>query len=271
MEKSPPDFKDGYILGAHHRAEALGFKPEIIPYSDLNYSPERLNKMLWTRAISGLLVLPLTEHDTLAGIDFTHLATASVDPSVHEPLIHRAQPNYFMGMRLALETLRRKGYNRTAFCSLDTEINNIGNEWLGGFNGWQRMLPPMERGDAYIIGDITVPREKKGIVYPWGPDHFVQWVKDNRIEAIISNDRFFFDWIEDAGIGPPVTGLAALGYSDTNTKVSGVLQHGERVGAAAVDLIVSQIYRNEYGLPESRKTIMIDPSWQEAETTPPKK
>ncbi len=42
---------------------------------------------------------------------------------------------------------------------------------------------------------------------------------------------------------------------------AGIDQNGERVGAAAVDLVVEQLHANEFGLPQNPKTVLIEGRW----------
>jgi DNA-binding LacI/PurR family transcriptional regulator len=73
--------------------------------------------------------------------------------------------------------------------------------------------------------------------------------------------------MREAGIKvPDEIGFAGLSWDEQRADVTGIDQCQHLIGAAAVDLVVSQIYRNEYGLPEAMKTVFIDGVWREGET-----
>lgn len=245
-----PDYSTAYREGAEARARQLGFSTEVFRLTDVGFSLSRLNQILWTRAIHGLLILPLYQDIDLSEIEFNHLAAATVDPSLHRPRLHRAQPNYFQGMQLCLDVLHQRGYRRPAFCSIHDEILSIATEWLGGFAGWQSIQEPDAAPRVYVMTE-------------WGYQAFHRWLRSAKPDVVISNDHFFHDWAAKAGIAS-----ATLGVSEDTPNLSGIKQPNELVGAAAVDMIVAQIHRNEYGLPEDIKTLLIECTWVEKSSAP---
>jgi len=54
----------------------------------------------------------------------------------------------------------------------------------------------------------------------------------------------------------------------SNRKLSGLDQNWGLAGAAAVDSVVAQIHRNERGIPDIPKTLMVEGRWIEGETAP---
>jgi LacI family transcriptional regulator len=47
---------------------------------------------------------------------------------------------------------------------------------------------------------------------------------------------------------------------------AGVDQNNRAVGAAAVDLVVGQLYRNECGIPEVAKVVQVESRWVDGPT-----
>ena len=50
---------------------------------------------------------------------------------------------------------------------------------------------------------------------------------------------------------------------------AGIDQQAKEVGAATVDLVVTQLQNNEFGLPKHPKTMNIDGIWREGNTLLP--
>jgi LacI family transcriptional regulator len=246
-----------YQNGARRRAAEHGFTAEVFHLHALDYSLKRLKKILWTRSIFGLLVLPVPLGFDLTGFDFSRLASATVDPTLHNPSLHRAESNYFQGMQLALEELERRGYWKAAFCTTRMEQNLLGHDWLGGFTAWQAMRDENLRMSAYIGEN-------------WEEKPFRKWLKENKPDAIVTNTPLFFSFASRAGFFPPKVAHVSLAAGDDAPGMAGVCQNQENVGAAAVDIIVAQIHRNDYGLPKLRKTILIDSSWLDGDSAPGK-
>jgi LacI family transcriptional regulator len=48
--------------------------------------------------------------------------------------------------------------------------------------------------------------------------------------------------------------------------VAGALQNRRAAGAVAVDLVVAGINRNEYGIPETPKNLLLDATWADGIT-----
>ena len=246
-----------YQHGAMRRAAEHGFAAEVFHLHALDYSLKRLNKILWTRSIFGLLVLPVPLGFDLTEFDFSRLASATVDSTLHDPSLHRAESNYFQGMQLALEELERRGYRKAAFCTTRMEQNLLGHDWLGGFTAWQALRDETLRMSPYIGEN-------------WEEKPFRKWLKENKPDAIVTNTPIFWSFATGAGFAPPQVAHVTLCAGDDAPGMAGVCQNRHNVGAAAVDIIVAQIHRNDYGLPKLRKTILIDSSWLDGDSAPRK-
>jgi LacI family transcriptional regulator len=250
--KGSRDFARAYREGAIARAQMLGFKAEIFQLYEINNSLVRLTRVLWTRSIVAVLVMPVQMGIDLSGFCFDNIAAATVDPALKKPLLHRAQPHYFQGIQLALTTLESRGYRRIAFCTTRNEVQSIGKEWLGGFMAWQALKPKGKRMDACI--DI------------WDEAKFHKWLALHRPDAIVTNIPDFFWWARSGGWHPPEIAFATLADDEDVPEISGIHQNNHQVAAAAIDSIVAQINRNEYGLPSQPKTVLIQGRWHEGET-----
>jgi LacI family transcriptional regulator len=246
-----PDYGIDYRAGAKARAEALGFRVELFVLAKLGGSLRRLRQVLDARGIVALLVLPVPTDFDLSGFDFNGLAVATVDPTLHQPVIPRAEADYFGGMQLALDELAARAYRRPAFCTTRREVDYIGRQWLGAFTGWQALRSSTDRMAPYVGHD-------------YDEEDFGQWLAEARPDALVVNSFCFLTWARKRGLRAPKTGGVALGINPQERPgLAGVKQNGEEVGAAAVDMIVTRIYRNEYGLPAKTKRLVVEATWFE--------
>lgn len=251
--KGSTTLSSDYRKGAEKRAKEHGFKPEVFALRDIDFSFKRLNQMLWTRAISGLLILPVPLGFDLSGLDFSRLATSTVDPTLHSPRLHRAEPDYFQGMQLCLRVLEERGYKRITFCTTRHEVSLLDEEWLGGFTGWQALKPDAERMDPFIGDD-------------WEAGPFKKWFKKHRPDAVIANSHIYFKFCREMGCHPPKVAYVALNAGSDYPSMAGISQNQNLVGAAAVDTILAQIHRNDYGLPDTPKKLLIQGTWLEGDS-----
>lgn len=257
LSEGQQSFFQEYAEGARSRAHALGFGTEMIRFRDLQGSVTVLNRILRARGLVGLLVLPVPDGTDLSAISYQYLAAATVDPSLRHPDMHRATPDYFQSMELILNKLTQLGYRRIAFCTHEDEVARIAHRWLGSYHRWQAS---------------TGTNIQPYIAANWESRDFIRYLRAEKPDALVSNSGLvFMQWAREAGFRfPEDIAFANLGAKASDPQFAGVDQNGERVGAAAIDLIVAQIYRNEFGLPEYPKSVSIRSRWVDGTSVPPR-
>jgi len=282
-----PFWLQQYREGITERASQLGYKPEQISFHDMANEPRQVHKVLTARGIRGLLVLPVPYGTDLTGLDFSHLAGATIDFSLKEPKLNRSAPDYFEGMRLALNRLTERGYHRIGFCTHKGENTLVGSRWQGALMVWQSQIRHKDRLAMHVnsfdqLHAATLTMRKAEEYWADKRDEFARWLKRCNPEVVLSNDFFFFDWLRGMGVDVPgEIRFASLSVdpdpreqsrfrgketSRTRETLTGINQHHRSVGAAAVDLIVGQFNRNDYGLSHPEKTVLIESRWSNGDT-----
>ena len=78
-------------------------------------------------------------------------------------------------------------------------------------------------------------------------------------------------WLREAGIAVPrQVASALLDWHGQYGDIAGADQNNALVGAAAVDILITQLRHNERGIPEHPRTTMIDSTWHDGATVPPR-
>ncbi len=262
-DQRPPwaDFDSSidYVGGIRRRAEELGYRIERVRLAHLDYSCERLQRMLLARRVYGLLVLPVPPGTDLAGLDYSCFACATIDFSLQRPArMRRASTNYYHNMTLALTTLAARGYSRIGYVLTDVGSARQEELSLAAYLLFRRRnpsicLPPFTASAATPFRDLT------------------EWVRRTAPDAVITNDFSL-----PADLGPCRDGVPErLGCvtlarpADTCAGTAHVDENCPQVGAQAVDMIVDAIHRNDFGLPESRVVHFVDGIWREGVTVRP--
>lgn len=254
------NFLDQYTQGAIKRAEEMGFRVDVFHFQKLERKEARLLQILRTRGIRGLLVLPLPIYEDLSGFNVENLACAAIDMSEGLPAISHAVPDYYRHMQTALIKLESLGYKRIGFCTKPSEIHGFARYSMASYLLWQQHLPEASQLKVYIDSGIDEKQAKDR-------ESFFQWLEKNQPDVIVSVDIRYLNWMTDAGIEVPgEIGFATLSQEDESSCLTGIDQRQSLVGAAAMDLVVGHIYRNEYGLPDAMKTVFIDGAWRDGET-----
>ncbi len=65
---------------------------------------------------------------------------------------------------------------------------------------------------------------------------------------------------------PNDVGFATLGWSETAPEQTGIRQNWAKVAAAAIDLVIAQLQRNDRGIPDFPKTTLIEGTWMPGTT-----
>ena len=162
-------------------------------------------------------------------------------------------------MQTVLKQLRAYGYRRIGFCTKSRELVGFAQYCCAAYLLWQQ-----QTGNPRLPVHIAENTESN---CPEHRDLFYQWLEKASPDVIVSNERQFLHWMEEANIEVPgQIGFASLSADPNNRAIAGVDQCMKTVGAAAMDVIIAHIYRNEYGLPESMKTVFINGVWQDGES-----
>lgn len=252
LKKNEHRVEDPYFEGTTKRAAELGFKTDLLKLSEIEFSIETANRIIRARSYQGVLILPVTSDFSLENLDLTNIASATVDPSLKTPDIHRASPDYFHSMQLVLHQLELRGCKRISFCTWQDEQARIGQRWMGSYLNWQ------------------ATRNKTSLPYiatDWETQPFVDFVKREQPDAIVSNSNFFYNTLLKENIAvPDKIAFASLGAAEGDSALAGIDQCNELIASAATDLVIGQIYRNENGIPINPKSVSVRGKWIEGET-----
>ena len=175
--------------------------------------------------------------------------------SVPSPPFHRLTHHQAPGMQLVIDSLVRKGYRRIGLANEEEIDEKVDRSWSSCMAGYQLRIPPK----------LRVPILFSRLDSPALP----QWLKKHRPEVVVGHQGLSI-CLKRLGIKVPEdVAFACLSVlEDRHPDFAGLNQNWRMVGAAAVDSVVAQIYRNERGIPECPKTIMVEGFWVEGATAP---
>ena len=248
-----------FRTGALARAGALGYQLEELWLEDPQLAPETLQRMLHHRGIPGLLLSSLNDNllsrpgymSRFHALDIAPLACASVGWRMEHPPIHCASNDQYHSAALAVKQLRSLGYQRVGLVISATSDEALDYRFRAGYLAQLDASP----------GEQAIP-----IVAPGtnGRSRFLRWYREWKPDAIISQMPHILPWLRHEGIDVPrevAVALLDLQFGRHDSGCAGVNQNHEQVGMAAVDLVVSQIQRNETGCPPYQKSLLIQGEW----------
>jgi DNA-binding LacI/PurR family transcriptional regulator len=240
------------LQGARQRAAELGYEIEVHRVAREGTSPTRLHDILISRSQWGLIIPPVPADAMTYPLALEGLTGVTIGTSLHQPVMHRVASNLFQGSQLACLKLRERGFRRIGIVLGRAMHKRVEGKWLGGYRAEQELWPEAEKLPA-LLAD------------PEDGARFVAWQKQFKPDAILLADTHVEKWIEAlAARGrrtPAVVWLRRIESMPKNTFA--IDTRPDKMGAAAVELVVAQIHRNERGSPDTPHTLLLDGVWSE--------
>jgi DNA-binding LacI/PurR family transcriptional regulator len=229
--------------GAREEAERFGFALEEFKLVDYSRDLARLNQVLVTRNVQGIIVGPTLEHHNVEGIEWSCFSLVTIGYGLVSPALHRVTEDHHLGMKLAFESSLGQGHQRIGLALL-REHNAMRRErWISAYLYEQyEHLRPTERIPVYVAtGETPVANHRR-------------WLSRYKPDILLADDPSLW-----RSFGVATLGFALSGGHD----FPGVHENNRGIGRSAADLLVSLVLRNERGIPAMRQTILVEPSLSE--------
>lgn len=235
------------MAAAEAHANAHGFKLEVI---QTNMRPERLNQILVSRGIQGL-ILPAVQPKPGAFPDLAweEFSVVALNYSITNLHAHRVCFTQGPSMHLHLRELRELGYRRIGLAL--THAVNVRT----GFTA----------GGAYLMEQQLLPSSRR--VEPFFPEklefeEFARWFRHQEPECVIIQEDFMKDWIERCGRRvPEEVGVSHFALDCPDGTVAGIDDRDEMLGEAAVDMVFSLLRAGERGMPRYPRYTLVEGRW----------
>lgn len=262
--KNPHDLRrlhefDAYWRGASDYAGQLGYRlEEFVINQDM--SPARLQQILVSRNVRGLLIPPHPNDLSLLDFDWNQFSLVRLGTSVKQPRAHIVTSDQLHCAAMAFERIWERGYRRIAYITSHRFDRNTGGNFRAGYLSAQDVHAPLRRHlDPLALEEdlsvITVGTLKK-------------WLKSVRPDAVISALSELPLLLERIKCKVPTElGVAGLSVLDVNFD-SGVDQNSVEVGRVAMATLAGLIHQNERGIPKYCRRILVEGRWVDGSSLP---
>lgn len=241
--------------GAQERARQLGFDLQPMWLGHMGDRSRQTARILAARGVRGSVLAPIgVDHRTLE-LDWANHAVVTIGYSFRQVSLHRAV-NDNVGLVLACYAhLRKMGCRRIGLAMHKLDNERVRHLWLTGCLGAQRVHGG-ERIEPLLFADYVKPAE------------FAKWFARRKPDAVIGIWQDLpLEWMRSGGVRVPKdVGYATLDVGDRVGAIAGMQQDHHGVGAAAMDLLASQLFRNEIGIPKTPTVTMIEGTWVDGPT-----
>ncbi len=241
------------VRGATSRASELGYSLREFPLREPGMTPRRYGQILRARNIHGALIAPLPRNEKRVELDFGDLAVVGLGLSVVSPSIERVSNDHFQSMMLAMAKCRDNGYRRIGFVVSRITSERLDDRWLSGYLLAASRFPPAERLAPLLC------EEPDGI-----PAALPAWCRSERPDVVI------FGNYDPASpfVLPRGVDTVALDVISPDGELTGIFQDHQRVGAIAVEHLVSRLQRGEYGANDRARLHLLAGTWAPGKTAP---
>lgn len=246
--KLVPHYRD-YYEGAAERARACGFQLEAFDFNTPAMQPRRMAGILRARNVTGVLLCPQPLEKVKDRFEWGEFSTVTFGYTLAELGVHTVTAAHYRAMRRIVFELRRRGYRRIGFSFAQSLLERDDFNALAGFLV----------GDGHLDRPPEIPplfgaSRSASVVGPW--------LKRYRPDAIVSGNHLILDLLKELKIRVPEDiGAACPFLPRADTALAGIVEDSKRIGAIAVDQVISMINRGERGIPEHPLRIHVEGGW----------
>jgi LacI family transcriptional regulator len=242
------------VVGAASRGDELGFKVEPFSMSRDGLTVERLDSVLRSRGIHGVMLLPAWSDPDLSKLDWTRYAGVYTDSIMERPALHCVCSDHFRSMTSAMTRLASLGYRRPGLALHRHNDERLQNRWSGAFRAFQESRSWIEPVPILLADSLT-------------RDEFTRWFRKTKPDIVLSHNTEVMDWMEECGARIPAThGFLSLNLVMKTRPCAGLDLQPHLLGARAAEILVAQLQRNEHGVPEWPATTTIPARWIDGPT-----
>ncbi|HEY9249291.1 MAG TPA: LacI family DNA-binding transcriptional regulator [Rariglobus sp.] len=240
-----------YMEGARRQAVQHGYQLVILDLAEAEGSWKRAGDIALARGIQGLLLCPQPgPAASISGLRWERFSAVTFGYSLKNPDLHSVAPAHYQATLDTIERLHALGYGRIGFATIRSHDQRTNHNFHAGYLA-ARALHGLAEIPPYF-GES------------WGPDEALRtWIAEHRLDALLTCDVQFARRIEQWRLPVPRRlGVACPLLPSDAGDLAGVWEDNRRIGAAAVDLLVAMIQRNERGVPEHPQRLLIPGAWR---------
>ncbi len=244
--------------GARASAEAHGYRLENFWLKAPGMSPARLRAILEARGIRGLLCLGSLDPEEAFPAALRKFAVVTQGASIPDRL-HRVASHFTADARRLFDELLGRGYRRPGLVILVSGDRRTDHLYSAAYLGHEErcFAPPA----------IPVLRSEA-----WDEREFSAWFAAHRPDALVLHQEgeylgAMMSWLRRRGLRAPRDfGLALLDKNPDRVRYSGVCQAPRRMGAVALELLLSRVLLRDFGPTAWPKVELVVGEWNEGRT-----
>lgn len=252
-----------WLEGARSMARSKGVGLERFFIGPGQLSPSRLNQVLETRGIGGVLLGAFSLATRELPLDWTRLAGLRIESFHVAPALDCIAADHRQCTRLAVERLRELGYCRIGIALSGDEDRRLDHQHRIGYlvehppQDTAAPIPPL----LWDGGAAAPP-----------PTLFATWLRRHQVDAVIGTDPALARLLESVGMERGFRpALAVVPASGADGSPAGAGADHRLVGARAVELLATRLGENQRGLPACASVSYVPGEWRPGASAPPRR
>lgn len=251
-----PLFQQTIFDHAVERGESLGYKIDAFELSGDPKAHRRMSRILETRGIRGLIILPRLEHTyPRLHLNWNKFAAVEIGRTLWSPQdLHRVQRSVYPEVLNSVHILKRAGYRRIGLVVEPMAERQRQKVYTAAFQVAQEHIPQKSR---------LPPLTQYG---SWSPEVFERWHEQFSPDVImIHSNSIVPGWLHSMGLKIP-TDISVFGFNVAGSNISGITSNTALFGGNAVELLSILLERDHLGTSEAPYNWLVKSKWQKGET-----
>lgn len=244
-------YGDEIEQGAKERAGALGFGFESLWLEEVDRESRSLHRILRSRGIEGLVLLPMAKPVSLANaVQWSDFSVVTASLSVLAPRFSGVIPDQFGNMMKLCSHLSAEGYRRLGLVTQPLHDLRVDHRFTGAL-AWHGVFGRVDSLKPFVTES-------------WPPDRkeLQQWYRAQKPQVLIADSESRARSLQEmlAPIATPLPPMYSTGLCSEESHYPGINEHPQEIGAVAVDMLAGQLQRGIKGVPKVSSLTMIEGS-----------
>lgn len=257
--KRPDPWKDHSFLktsydGISQQMEERGYQFDCFWLGAPQMTPSRMENILLTRGIEGLIVLSYAKSPAVVEFDFSNFSAAVIGRALTQPRLDAVGGDLNTDLNTAILKIKEQGYDRIGMALDDGFSARSMHRWETAYQYYQTYIPKSQRVPACIYS-----RSDTSLI--------AKWIQQFKPQCIIGLSSTTYQDLIGLGFSfPQDAGFVTLIQDDRYPRIAGIDLPHRLLATKAVDIVVEKLRLHKYGLPENPELILFAGRWVDGES-----